>query len=133
MTQPDRASAADRARVPGKTKRHPISGGFDRHDGHPAGDIDRAEHRQCAPVAGRHSLIDALAAHGPAITPGHLSGDAAFVDKDEPLRVDLFGFFPPEFSLGFDPLAVLFGGAERLFLKRSPMRFRITHSCECLI
>jgi hypothetical protein len=78
----------------------------------------------------RNSFVDTLATHRPAITSGHVGGDPSFVGEDQAFRIQLSRYLPPEFPLGPDPLTVLLGGAERLFLKRSPNRFRITHNYE---
>jgi hypothetical protein len=38
-----------------------VGGGLNGHSGHPAGNTDRSQHRQCAPAAGRNPLFDARA------------------------------------------------------------------------
>src|ERR1035438_4351606 len=71
----------------------------------------------------------ALAARRPPVAPGHVSSHAAFIRKDQAVRIDLTDSFPPEFPLCFNSFTVLFGSVERLFLKRSPLRFRMFHIC----
>ena len=75
-------------------------------------DTDGAQNGQRTPATRRNSFVHAFTAHRPPVTPGHFRRDTAFVKEDEALRVDLFAFFPPEFSLGCDPLTVLFRSVE---------------------
>ena len=89
-----------------------VGGCFDRHRSHPSGNTDRPQHRQCPPASGRNPFFDARAVPRASITPGHFCGDTALVNEDEPRRIDLSGFLPPELALRFDSLAVLLGGVE---------------------
>ena len=85
---------------------------FNRHNSHPAGNGDGTQYGHRSPVASRNAFVETGTTHGAAIAPRHLRGDATFVEEDEPRRIDLPGFFAPEFSFGFDPLDVLLGGVE---------------------
>ena len=89
-----------------------VGGGFNGHSGHPAGNTDRAQYRQCAPAAGWNPLFDARALQRATIAPGHFRGDAALIDEDELRRIDLSGFPLPELALRFDSITVLLGGVE---------------------
>lgn len=89
-----------------------IGGGFYGHDSHPTGKADRSQYRQGAPPASRNSFINAGAVECATVTPRHLRGDTAFIDKDELRRVDMPRFLLPELALGLDTFAVLLGGAE---------------------
>lgn len=92
-----------------------IGRSFDDHGRDPAGNTDRTQNSQRAPMARRNSFVDAFAAQRAPVTPGHFRCHAAFVQEDEALRIDLFAFFPPELSVSGGSLAILFGGVERLF------------------
>src|ERR1700744_2297677 len=105
-----------------------VGGSFNRHGGYPAGNTDSAQYGQRAPAACRNAFIQACAAQDAAIAPRHLRGDAALVEEDEPRRIDLPGGFLPELPLRPDPLGVLLGGMDRLFLRRRPIRFSTSHS-----
>lgn len=105
-----------------------VGGGFYGHDSYPAGKADGSQYCQGAPSAGGNSFIDAGTVQCSAITPRHLRGDTAFVDKDELRGVDTPRFGLPELALSLDSFAVLLGGAERLFLRRRPICFRTIQS-----
>ena len=101
---------------------------FNRHSGNPTGSTDGAEYRHRSPVASWNAFLKSGTAHRTPVALRHFSGDAAFVEEDEPCRVDLPGFFLPAPALLPDPLGVLLGGVERLFFKRSPIFFKTSHS-----
>ena len=89
-----------------------IGGGFNRHEGDPAGNADSAEYCQCSPAPGRNSFMESVTAHDAAIAPRHFGGDSTLVEEDEPCRIDLFGFFLPELSFCSDPPGLPLRGME---------------------
>ena len=101
---------------------------FNGHGGNPTGSTDGTQYRHRSPVARRNALLKSGTAHRTPVALRHFSGNAAFVEKDQPCRVDFPGFFLPAPALLPDPLGVLLGGVERLFFKRSPIFFKTSHS-----
>ncbi len=64
--------------------------------------------------------IHSLPAWRPAIASRHGRIDAAFVKKNQALRIDALQFFVPDSSFGFDVGPVLFGSTYRLFFRVIP-------------
>ena len=101
---------------------------FNRHNADSAGDTDGAQYGHRSPVARWNTFMEPGTAYSAAIAPRHFGGGAAFVEEDEPRRIDLPGFLLPEFPLGSDPGGILLCGVERLFFKRRPICFSTSHS-----
>jgi hypothetical protein len=98
-----------------------IGGRLNGQDGHPTGNADRSQYGQGAPVASGNSFVNASAVECAAIASCHFRRDSAFIDEDELRRVDITAFPLPELALCLNTFAVLFGGMDRLFLRRRPI------------
>jgi hypothetical protein len=88
----------------------PVGGGFHRHGGDPTGNADRAQHRPCSPATDGNSFPHSFASLSSTVAVRHFRRDAAFVDEDEPLRIQLPRLLAPELALRPDSCAVLCGG-----------------------
>jgi hypothetical protein len=98
-----------------------IGSRFDAHRGHPSGNADRAQHRQCAPVAAGDTFADSLPMASATIASGHFRCYAALVKEDQLRRIDLARFGKPFDSRPAGCCSILFGGMERLFLSVRPI------------
>ncbi|CAO3432396.1 hypothetical protein [Azospirillum argentinense] len=54
------------------------------------------------------------------IHPGHLGGRAAFIDEDQPLRVQARLGIEPSLTAGGYVRSILFGSVRRLFFRVTP-------------
>jgi hypothetical protein len=78
-------------------------------------------------VAERCLGQQAPAARRATVEPGHLGAGAGLVDEDELVGIDKGLRRPPDPAPGGDIRAVLFGGAECLFLNDNPRRSTADH------
>lgn len=62
-----------------------------------------------------HAGAAALAFGRPSADPRHFGVDAAFVDKDQPLRIEVDLPFEPGFASGGDVVALLLTGVGGFF------------------
>ena len=69
----------------------------------------------------RHALAHAPTPESASSAASHAGGDAAFVQEDQSIRVDLAHLLTPARAAERDGGDILLGGEERLFFKRSPI------------
>ena len=69
----------------------------------------------------RHGLAHTATPKSTSAAAGHAGGDAAFVQENQSIRVDLAHLLTPARAPERDGGDILLGGEDRLFFKRSPI------------
>ena len=82
--------------------------------------IQGRRHGQTLAIVLRSRADHTLAARGASVKPGHGRVETTFIDKDEPLRLQMRAGLPPSRSQGLNARSVLLAGLQRFFLRGKP-------------
>lgn len=95
-------------------------GAVERHRSGDTRQPESADEGRRLPVPMGNRRAAAFSSRRAAIHPGHLGGRAAFIDEDQPLRVQVRLGIEPSLTAGGYVRSILFGSVRRLFFRVTP-------------
>ncbi len=109
-----------------------VGGGLDGHGGDHAAQAHRTQDGEDLPVAFGRRFDNAPASKRTSVALGHLGGNAALVQINQPFWSDLPNLLYEYLAALPVRFGVALGGVERLFLSRKPSSPTIFHKCGVL-